>query len=90
MYLFCPIRLRSWEAASDLVRGWEASGEVGVVKPAVPTIKEAVAKFLHDLEHGQRRTMATLQKYKNLLKKRLLPWFLRLVRDEAKTGPQQQ
>jgi predicted ABC-type ATPase len=29
--------LRSWEAASDLVRSWEASGELGVVKPEVPT-----------------------------------------------------
>ncbi len=38
--------LRSWEAATDLVRAWEASGEIGVVKPEVPTIKEAVKKFL--------------------------------------------
>ena len=31
--------------AQDLVRGWEASGEVGVVKPEVPTVAEAVAKI---------------------------------------------
>jgi hypothetical protein len=37
--------LRSWEAASDLVRGWEASGVIGVVKPGVPTVAEAIAKF---------------------------------------------
>jgi integrase len=66
--------LTSWEAASDLVRGWDASGQVGVVKPEVPTVKEAVSKFLHDLEHGQKRTAATLSKHKNLLEKRLLPW----------------
>ncbi len=66
--------LNSWEAASDLVRGWEASGQIGVVKPEVPTVKEAVSKFLHDLEHGQQRKAATLSKHKNLLGKRLLPW----------------
>jgi integrase len=35
--------LRSWSAATDLVRDWEAAGEIGVVKkPEVPTIAEAV------------------------------------------------
>ena len=73
-YVRRSLDLRSWEAASDLVRGWEASGEIGVVKPDVPTPDEAVSKFLHDLEHGQKRKSATLQKHKNLLDKRLLPW----------------
>lgn len=66
--------LTSWEAASDLVRGWEASGQIGVLKTEVPDVKDAVDKFLHDLEHGQQRKSATLQKHKNLLEKRLLPW----------------
>ena len=43
-YIRQSLDLRSWEAASDLV---------GVVKPDVPTVTDAVAKFLHDLEHGQ-------------------------------------
>ena len=73
-YVRQSLDLRSWEAASDLIRCWEASGELGVVRPDVPTLKEAVAKFLHDLEHGQQRKAATLQKHKNLLEKRLLPW----------------
>ncbi len=73
-YIRQSLDLRSWEAASDLVRGWEASGEVGVVKPDVPTVPAAVAKFLHDLEHGQLRKAATIQKYANVLEKRLLPW----------------
>ena len=73
-YIRQSLDLRSWEAASDLVRGWEASGEVGVVKPDVPTVQDAVAKFLHDLEHGQRRKAATIQKYTNVLENRLLPW----------------
>jgi site-specific recombinase XerD len=73
-YIRRTLDLRSWEAASDLVRGWEASGEIGVVKVDVPTVEEAIGKFLHDLEHGQKRKPATLQKHGNLLKKRLLPW----------------
>ena len=66
--------LTSWEAASELVRGWESSGQLGVVKADVPTVKEAVQHFLHDLEHGQHRKPTTLSKHTNLLVKRLLPW----------------
>ena len=40
----------------------------------MPDINEAVSKFLYDLEHGQKRKTATLQKHRNLLEKRLLPW----------------
>ena len=47
-YIRKALNLRSWEAASDLVRGWEASGIIGVVKPDVPTVAEAVTKFFAD------------------------------------------
>jgi hypothetical protein len=40
----------SWEAATDLINGWTASGEIGVVKAEVPTVREAIAKFLIDCE----------------------------------------
>jgi integrase len=65
--------LRSWEAASDLVRGWEASGQVGVIKPEVPTVDEAVRKFIED---AQVRHLAgeTIRKYKNLLERRFVGW----------------
>jgi len=65
--------LRSWEAASDLVRGWEASGTVGVVKPDVPTVAEAVGKFFDDAK-ARGLSTSTLGKQKNILEKRLLPW----------------
>lgn len=29
--------LTSWEVASDLVRGWDAAGRIGEVKPDLPT-----------------------------------------------------
>ena len=65
--------LNSWEAASDLVRAWEASGEIGVVKPESPTVPEAVRKFLDDAiaRHLSRETM---RKYTNFLDRRFLPW----------------
>jgi integrase len=65
--------LRSWEAASDLVHGWEASGEVGIVKPEIPTVSEAVTKFLQDAE-ARHLGSETLRKYKNLLERRFLDW----------------
>ena len=49
-YIRRSLDLRSWEAASDLVRGWEASGTIGVVKVDVPTIKDAVQRFFADAE----------------------------------------
>jgi integrase/recombinase XerD len=65
--------LTSWEAATDLIRGWETAGEIGS-DADVPTIEQAIEKFLHDLEHGQKRKPPTISKHKNLLEKRLQPW----------------
>jgi len=65
--------LRSWEAASDLIRGWEASGEIGVVKPEVPGIARAVEKFLEDAR-ARKLAAETVRKYENLLERRLLEW----------------
>ena len=73
-YIRQSLDLRSWEAASNLVRGWEVAGQVGAVTIDVPTISDAASKFLHDLEHGQQRKPATIAKHRNLLDKRLLPW----------------
>jgi hypothetical protein len=40
-YIRRALDLRSWSAATDLARNWEASGEIGVVKkPDIPTIAE--------------------------------------------------
>lgn len=42
-YIRRALDLRSWSAATDLVRDWEAAGEIGVVKkPEIPGIAEAV------------------------------------------------
>ncbi len=68
------LNLRSWSAATDLVRDWEAAGEIGVVKRVgVPTVAEAVDKFFVDAT-AQHLSHETIRKYENLLNKRLLPW----------------
>jgi integrase/recombinase XerD len=72
-YVRKSLDLRSWQAANDLVQGWEASGEIGVVKPGVPTVSEAIDKFLQD---GKARKLAaeTVRKLENLLERRFLVW----------------
>jgi site-specific recombinase XerD len=55
------------------VRGWEASGTIGVVKVDVPTIKDAVQRFFADAE-ARKLSASTISKQKNVLEKRLLPW----------------
>jgi hypothetical protein len=73
-YIRRGLNLRSWSAATDLVRDWEAAGEIGVVKrPEVPTIAEAVERFLVDTK-AQKLSGETVRKYENLLNRRFLPW----------------
>jgi integrase len=63
----------SWEAASDLIAAWTATGKIGVVRVEVPSIRDAVQKFVEDAKARQLQP-ATLGKHTNLLEKRLLPW----------------
>jgi hypothetical protein len=73
-YIRRALDLRSWSAATDLVRDWEAAGEIGVVKkPDIPPIAEAVERFFDDLA-AQKLSQETIRKYENLLRKRMLPW----------------
>jgi hypothetical protein len=55
------------------VRGWEASGTIGVVKPDIPTVAEAVTQFLADAI-ARKLAASTISKQRNVLEKRLLPW----------------
>jgi len=63
----------SWEAASDLITAWTASGRVGGIKVDVPTIAAAVEKVLEDAAARQLQP-STVSKQKNLIEKRLLLW----------------
>ena len=63
----------SWEAASELIAAWTASGKIGLVQVEIPTITSAVEKFFADAAARQLQP-ATISKHKNLLEKRLVPW----------------
>ena len=39
-YVRQSLNLTVWGAAQERVRGWEASGQIGVVKNEIPTIRE--------------------------------------------------
>ena len=67
------LNLTSWEAASDLVTAWTASGEIGVVKTEAPSVGEAVLEFLNDAR-ARRLGWAWMRKYENLLERRFLKW----------------
>ena len=58
--------LSSWEAGTDLVRGLEASGKIGQVRPEVPTIGEAVARFIEDAE-ARKLSWETIRKLRRTL-----------------------
>lgn len=63
--------LDSWEAASALVRSWEAAGRIGPVTVEVPTIAEAVEKFLADARARGLKEL-TIRSYANALSNHLL------------------
>jgi integrase len=63
----------SWEAATDLINEWTASGEIGVVKIEAPTVREAVVKFFADCE-ARKLGWEAMRKYRHLLEDRFLPW----------------
>jgi integrase/recombinase XerD len=65
--------LTSWEAADELVHGWTQGGRIGAVQVVIPTIAEAIEKFIQYTE-TQNRSWETLRKYRLLLERRVLPW----------------
>jgi hypothetical protein len=49
-YVRESLNMTVWGAAQQRVRGWEASGQVGVIRNEIPTVKEAVEKHIADAE----------------------------------------
>jgi hypothetical protein len=49
-----------------LIRGWEASGLIGVVKADIPTVAEAVTKFFAEAT-ARQLSKSTISKQKNVL-----------------------
>src|SRR5687768_640905 len=42
------LNTRDWSAAAAIAHGWEASGQIGVIKADIPTVAQAVDKYLED------------------------------------------
>ncbi len=72
-YIRRSLDVTSWQAAQDLVRGWEASGEVGVVQAEIPEIPDAVERYFDDIK-ARELSQATVGKQNVLLRKQLVPW----------------
>jgi hypothetical protein len=62
---------REWPAAAATIHGWEASGEIGVIKVVAPTIEDAVGLYFQDAE-ARHLAKTTLQKRRELLEGKLL------------------
>lgn len=73
----------SWEAASNLIAQWNASGVIGVANIELPTIDEAVKKYVADAEARSLRP-ESLKKIKNVVEDKFLTYAqrhrLRLLR----------
>src|SRR6266571_7819947 len=68
------LKLRSWEAAQELIRDWEAAGSFETPKEKDPVSAErAITSFMEDAK-ARGLAEATLGKYKVLLEKQLLPF----------------
>lgn len=72
-YVRQSLNLTVWGAAQERVRGWEASGEIGVIRQDVPTIREAVAKHLADAE-ARNLKPESVKKMRDVIERRLLDY----------------
>lgn len=63
--------LTSWTAATNVIAKWNTAGKIGQVRSEVPTIAEAIEKFLDDARARGLKD-ATLRSYTNTLRNRLL------------------
>ena len=65
------LNTRSWTAAAATVHGWEASGQIGVVKLDTPTVEQAVDAYFEDAT-ARHLAETTIRKRRELLEGKLL------------------
>jgi integrase len=65
--------LTSWEAASDLITSWNASGQIGVSLAEIPMIKEAVQKLIADAQ-ARNLKPESVRLIKNVMEQRFVPF----------------
>ena len=74
------LNTRDWSAAAAIVHGWEASGQIGVVKVDLPTVEKAVEAYFDDAK-ARHLAETTIQKRRELLEGKLLP-FCKVARHQ--------
>ncbi|HKW02308.1 MAG TPA: tyrosine-type recombinase/integrase [Vicinamibacterales bacterium] len=67
------LNTREWSAAAAIVHGWEAAGQVGIVKPDIPRVEDAVAGYFEDAI-ARHLAETTIRKRRELLEGKLLPF----------------
>lgn len=65
------LNTREWSAAAAMVHGWEASGQVGIIKLDVPTVEGAVERYFEDAT-ARHLAETTIRKRRELLEGKLL------------------
>lgn len=72
-YVRQSLNLAVWGAAQERVRGWEASGQVRVIRNEIPPVKEAVEKHIADAE-ARNLKPESVKKIKDVIERRLLAY----------------
>jgi integrase len=67
------LKTRNWAAATNVVHRWEAAGKIGDEAPDIPTISQAVEKYLADAA-SRHLAEETVRKRRELLVGKLLPF----------------
>ena len=67
------LNTREWSVAAAMVHEWEAAREIGGKRREIPTIKQAVAKYLEDSE-ARHLAAPTIPKRRELLEAKLQPF----------------
>lgn len=67
------LKTRNWATAAKIIHSWEASGKIGEEPPDIPTVRQAVAKYLADAA-SRHLTPETVRKRRELLEGKLVPF----------------
>lgn len=67
------LNTRDWSVAAATVHEWEAAREIGGKRLEIPSIKEAISKYLEDSE-ARHLAPPTIRKRRELLEGKLLPF----------------
>lgn len=68
-YVRRSLDIASWQAASERVHEWEAAGGIGAIRPEIPSIAEAIEKYISDAE-GRGLNPESVKKVRDVIVRR--------------------